>query len=180
MGRTISAALAVPLGVEVMVNPDGTLRLDRMGSGRTETGERLEPAQIERIIRLVASHARAEVRRSSVPSFRLTATAWRVKGSRACCPRPRPAPASRSASLLLVYTLINYLNDGSWPPKPCKCWRRPPRAAYHPGRAGTSSGKTTLASALLSESYPSPEPRTGGCRSRSAYGAMRHPAPFRR
>ena len=58
MGPAIGAALADPLVIEVMVNPDGALRLDRLGSGRCDTGEVLEPAQVERIIRLVASHAR--------------------------------------------------------------------------------------------------------------------------
>ena len=50
-----------PLVIEVMVNPDGVLRLDRLGEGRVETGERIAPAQVERIVRLVASHMRAEV-----------------------------------------------------------------------------------------------------------------------
>src|SRR3546814_5462293 len=44
-----------------MVNPDGVLRLDRLGEGRVDTGNRLEAAEAERIIRLVASHVRAEV-----------------------------------------------------------------------------------------------------------------------
>ncbi|MCW3835056.1 hypothetical protein ACFQ1E_01640 [Sphingomonas canadensis] len=61
MGPAIAAALSDPLVVEVMVNPDGALRLDRLGEGRTDTGVRLDPAQVERIIRLVASHARTEV-----------------------------------------------------------------------------------------------------------------------
>src|SRR3546814_12165305 len=59
LGR--SAALANPRVIEIMVNPDGALRLDRLGEGRTDTEVRMEAAQVERIIRLVASHARAEV-----------------------------------------------------------------------------------------------------------------------
>ncbi|HEY1146140.1 MAG TPA: P-type conjugative transfer ATPase TrbB, partial [Allosphingosinicella sp.] len=65
MGPAIGVALADPLVIEVMVNPDGALRLDRLGSGRCDTGEVLEPAQIERIIRLVASHARTEIHGAS-------------------------------------------------------------------------------------------------------------------
>ena len=61
MGPEIAAALADPLVVEVMVNPDGALRLDRLGEGRSDTGVRLEAAQVERIVRLVASHARSEI-----------------------------------------------------------------------------------------------------------------------
>ena len=65
MGPTIAAALADPEVIEVMVNPDGALRLDRLGDGRVDTGTRLDPAQVERIIRLVASHARTEVHASA-------------------------------------------------------------------------------------------------------------------
>src|SRR4051794_4020001 len=61
MGPEVGAALADPHVIEVMVNPDGALWLDRLGSGRTETGTLLEALQVERIIRLVASHARTEV-----------------------------------------------------------------------------------------------------------------------
>ena len=61
MGPAIAAALADPLVIEVMVNPDGVLRLDRLDLGRCETDARLESDQVERIIRLVASHLRSEV-----------------------------------------------------------------------------------------------------------------------
>src|SRR3546814_7030424 len=47
--------------LEIMVNPDGALRLDRLGEGRIDTEIRIESQQVERIIRLVASHTRAEV-----------------------------------------------------------------------------------------------------------------------
>ncbi len=61
MGPAIAAALADPLVTEIMVNPDGMVRLDRLGQGRIETRARLEAAEAERIVRLVASHVRAEV-----------------------------------------------------------------------------------------------------------------------
>ena len=48
----------MPRVIEIMINPDGALRLDRLGEGRTDTGVRMDGAQVERIIRLVASHAR--------------------------------------------------------------------------------------------------------------------------
>ena len=65
MGPVIAEALADPLVIEVMVNPDGSLRLDRLGQGRIDTGERLTASEVERIIRLVASHVRAEVHADS-------------------------------------------------------------------------------------------------------------------
>ena len=53
MGPEIAAALEDPEVVEVLLNPDGTLWLDRLGSGRSPTGTTLPPAVAERIIRLV-------------------------------------------------------------------------------------------------------------------------------
>ena len=60
MGKHIAEALADPVVIEVMVNPDGRLRLDCLGEGVIDTGIRLGKADIERIIRLVASHVRLE------------------------------------------------------------------------------------------------------------------------
>lgn len=61
MGPAIAAALSDPRVIEIMVNPDGALRVDILGEGRVDTDVKLDAAQVERIIRLVASHARAEV-----------------------------------------------------------------------------------------------------------------------
>ncbi len=64
MGAAIAQALDEPDVVEVMVNPDGQLWLDRHGSGRCDTGVVVTPQEAERIIRLVASHVRAEANAS--------------------------------------------------------------------------------------------------------------------
>jgi len=61
MGPDIAKALNDPDVVEVMLNPDGSLWVDRLGSGREPLGVSLTPADGERIIRLVAAHVRAEV-----------------------------------------------------------------------------------------------------------------------
>ena len=61
LGSDIAAAMRDSQVTEIMVNPDGALRLDRLGEGRIDTEVRIEPDQVERIIRLVASHVRAEV-----------------------------------------------------------------------------------------------------------------------
>jgi hypothetical protein len=52
MGPAIALALEEPDVVEVLVNPDGRLWLDRHGSGRADTGVVLTPHEAERIIRL--------------------------------------------------------------------------------------------------------------------------------
>ena len=156
MGPDIAAALADPLVVEVMVNPDGALRLDRLGQGRCDTGKVLEPAQIERIIRLVASHARIEVHGAApIVSAELPPHGEGLAGERFEGILPPVAtgpcfsirkPASR------IYTLADYVGDGIMTAEAARALslavvdRRNILVA-----GGTSSGKTTLANALLAD-----------------------------
>jgi type IV secretion system protein VirB11 len=156
MGPAIAAALADPLVIEVMVNPDGVLRLDRLGEGRIETGERIEAGQIERIVRLVASHMRAEVHAAApIVSAELPPHGDGLAGERFEGLLPPVAlgpcfsirkPASR------IYTLADYVRDGVMAAEAAQALavaaveRRNILVA-----GGTSSGKTTLANALLAE-----------------------------
>ncbi len=61
MGPAITAWLEDPAIVEVMLNPDGRLWIDRLAEGLADTGKRLSAADGERIVRLVAHHVGAEV-----------------------------------------------------------------------------------------------------------------------
>ncbi|MBA4760872.1 P-type conjugative transfer ATPase TrbB [Sphingomonas sp.] len=155
MGPAIAAALADPLVLEVMINPDGALRLDRLGEGRTDTGTRFEPAQVERIIRLVASHARTEVHAASpIVSAELPphgeGAGERFEG---VLPPVSLAPCfSIRKPAIRIYTLLDYVADGIMSAEMARLLslavveRRNILVA-----GGTSSGKTTLANALLAE-----------------------------
>ena len=59
LGPAIATWLDDPSVVEVMLNPDGQLWIDRLTTGLAETGEHLTAADGERIVRLVAEHAGA-------------------------------------------------------------------------------------------------------------------------
>ena len=155
MGPTIAAALADPAVIEIMVNPDGALRLDRLGEGRTDTGARYDPAQVERIIRLVASHARTEVHAASpIVSAELPphgeGAGERFEG---VLPPVSLAPCfSIRKPAAKIYTLLDYVSDGLMPADTARLLslavvdRKNILVA-----GGTSSGKTTLANALLAE-----------------------------
>ena len=156
MGPTIAAALADPAVIEIMINPDGALWLDRLGEGRSDTGLRYDAPQVERIIRLVASHARAEVHAehpiisAELPPHVEGRAGERFEGvlppvsSAPCFSIRRPAQK--------LHTLDDYIADGLMSEAQADALRAAVTQRYNILVAGgTSSGKTTLANALLAE-----------------------------
>src|SRR3954451_7941202 len=61
LGPVIAFALDDPDVVEIMLNPDGGLWLDRLSFGREMTGVRISSQDAERITRLFAAKAGGEV-----------------------------------------------------------------------------------------------------------------------
>lgn len=151
MGPAIAAALGDPAVIEVMVNPDGVLRLDRLGEGRVETGEKLGASEVERIIRLVASHIRVEAHSNNpIVSAELPDTAERFEG---ILPPVASAPCfSIRKPAIKIYTLDNYVEDRILSPVLADILKKAiAERANLLIAGGTSSGKTTLANALLAE-----------------------------
>ena len=156
MGPAIAEALADPLVVEIMVNPDGALRLDRLGEGRTDTGVRMDPAQVERIVRLVASHARAEVHgEAPIVSAELPPHIDGRAGERfeGVLPPVATAPCfSIRKPAERLYSLDDYVGDGLMSQVAADRLKAAVVQRFNILVAGgTSSGKTTLANALLAE-----------------------------
>jgi len=156
MGPAIAAALGDSRVIEIMVNPDGALRLDLLGEGRVDTDLHLDPAQVERIIRLVASSVRAEIHADApIVSAELPPHGEGRSGERfegllppvttgPCFAIRKPAERH--------YTLGDYVSDGIM----SRTAARLLAGAVAERRnilvaGGTSSGKTTLANALLAE-----------------------------
>lgn len=154
MGPAITMALNDPSVIEIMVNPDGRLRLDKVGHGIVETGIQLLPAEVERIIRLIASHIRVEVHVGRpVLSAELPPHDEGLAGERfeGLLPPVALAPCfaiRKPASC--VYTLLDYVADGIMTLCQAKALSRAAQERRNILIAGgTSSGKTTLANALL-------------------------------
>lgn len=156
MGPAIAAALGDPRVIEIMVNPDGALRLDLLGEGRVDTDIVLPSDEVERIIRLVASHVRAEVHGGApILSAELPSHIEGRAGERfeAILPPVAPGPCfaiRKPASR--PYSLADYVSDGIISENAAGLLRQAVRNRYNIVVAGgTSSGKTTLANALLGE-----------------------------
>jgi len=151
MGPAIATALADPAVIEVMVNPDGRLWIDRHGDGRIDTGERLETSEAEWIIRLVASHIGQECNRNRpVVSAELPESGERFEG---LLPPVAPSPcfAIRKPAKVL-YRLSDYVDAQITTPLQAKALREAVEAQKNiVVVGGTSSGKTTLVNALLAE-----------------------------
>ncbi len=151
MGPEIAAALDDPEVVEVLLNPDGSLWVDRLGTGREATGAALPPAVAERIIRLVAAHVRTEVHAGApILSAELPETGERFLGVLPPVVRA-PSFAIRKRALRIM-TLAQYVADGVVTEEQAAFMRRAVRERLNIVIAGgTSTGKTTLANALLDE-----------------------------
>lgn len=151
LGPDIAAWLDEPAVVEVMLNPDGRLWIDRLGSGLADTGERLSAADGERIVRLVAHHVGAEVHASAPRvSAELPGTGERFEGllppvvAAPCFAIRKPAVA--------VFTLDDYVSARIMPAAAASALAASVHARDNILVAGgTSTGKTTLTNALLAE-----------------------------
>jgi len=151
LGPSIAAWLEDPIIVEVMLNPDGRLWVDRLSGGLADTGERLAAADGERIVRLVAHHVGAEVHPASPRvSAELPETGERFEG---LLPPVVTAPAfAIRKPAVAVFTLEDYVAAGIMAGVQAETLRKAVRERRNILVAGgTSTGKTTLTNALLAE-----------------------------
>jgi len=150
MGPAIGQALADADVMEVMVNPDGSVWIDRLGAGRNDAGVRIHPLEAERIIRLVASHVRMEAHENNPIISAELPSGERFEGVLPPV-SPQPCFAIRKPAAK-IYTLVDYIRDGVMVPIQADALRKAVRKRRNILVAGgTSSGKTTLANALLAE-----------------------------
>jgi P-type conjugative transfer ATPase TrbB len=151
LGPSIARWLDDASIVEVMLNPDGRLWIDRLAGGVVDTGERLSPSDGERIVRLVAHHVGAEVHPGSPRvSAELPETGERFEG---LLPPVVAAPAfAIRKPAVAVFTLDDYVAAGIMRAPQAETLRRAVADRRNILVAGgTSTGKTTLTNALLAE-----------------------------
>jgi type IV secretion system protein TrbB len=151
LGPAIARFLEEDEVVEVMLNPDGRLWVDRLSTGLAATDQRLSAADGERIIRLVAHHVGADVHsRAPRVSAELPETGERFEG---LLPPVVTAPtfAIRKPAVA-VFTLADYAAARIMTDDEAEYLRLAVAARQNILVAGgTSTGKTTLTNALLAE-----------------------------
>jgi P-type conjugative transfer ATPase TrbB len=151
LGPAIATWLEDPVVVEVMLNPDGHLWVDRLTEGLADTGERLSAADGERIVRLVAHHVGAEVHPFSPRlSAELPESGERFEG---LIPPVVAAPAfAIRKPAVAVFTLDDYVVANIITARQADFLRDSIAQRCNVLVAGgTSTGKTTLVNALLAE-----------------------------
>jgi type IV secretion system protein TrbB len=151
LGPAVARFLDDPAVVEVMLNPDGRLWVDRLAGGLADTGERLSAVDGERIVRLVAHHVGAEVHEGAPRvSAELPGTGERFEG---LLPPVVAAPAfAIRKPAVAVFTLADYVAAGIMSAGQAAILRQAVvTRANILVAGGTSTGKTTLTNALLAE-----------------------------
>ncbi|MDX2277908.1 MAG: P-type conjugative transfer ATPase TrbB [Hyphomonadaceae bacterium] len=151
LGPALAAALADEAVVEVLVNADGHMRVDRVGRGIEPTDVRLTVAERETAIRLLAAEALQTVTEdqpylaATLPGSgaRVQALIAPIVNAPVLAIRKRPS---------LIYTLDDYVRDGV----ATEAQAGELCAAVDARRnivvaGGTGSGKTTLLNAILAE-----------------------------
>jgi len=151
MGPTVGSLLTDDNVIELMLNQDGKLWSDRLGTGRQDTGHIISPEDAERIIRLVATGTGAECNESKpLLSAELPGTGSRFQG---ILPPIVQAPVfTIRKKALLIFTLDDYVSQGIMTDRQ----KAAILEAVHSKQnilvtGGTGTGKTTLVNAVLNE-----------------------------
>jgi type IV secretion system protein VirB11 len=150
MGHAIGAWLEDPAIVEIMLNPDGRLWVDRLAGGLSDTGKRLSAEDGERILRVVAHHVGAEVHSGSPRISAELPTGERFEGL--LPPIVKAATFAIRKPAVAVFTLGDYARAGIMTMEQAEflCDAVSERRNILVA-GGTSTGKTTLVNALLAE-----------------------------
>ena len=149
LGNDIVSALDDPKVIEIMVNPDGKLWLDKHGAGVLDTGVIISHQQAERVVRLVGTHINQDVTTENpIVSAELPGNGERFEGL--LPPVVSAAAFSIRKGAVQVFKLDDYVAAGTMTNTQAEALTYAVQARHNIVIVGgTSSGKTTLANALL-------------------------------
>lgn len=150
LGPVIVGLLSEPTVIEIMLNPDGTLWVERLGQGMDQFGT-MASANAEALISTVASTLRAEITRDNP----ILECELPLDGSRfeALIPPVVAAPVfTIRRKALKVFTLADYVDQGvmTEPQRELICAGIQRRQNFLIV-GGTATGKTTLANAVIDQ-----------------------------
>ena len=151
LGKALTAFLADPKVIEVMLNPDGSVWVERLGEGCTDTGVTIAPDQAQQVLELVADATRTICNADRpVLNAELPGSGDRFEGiSPPVVSNPTFAIRKKA---LLVYTLDDYVAQGIMTEQQQEVISAAVAAQKNFLVAGgTGSGKTTLLNAILAE-----------------------------
>ena len=148
-GKTITNALDDATVIEIMVNPDGKIWLDKIGAGMSCCESRLTPEEAERVVRLVASHINQDVTtQCPIVSAELPGNGERFEGL--LPPVVTAASFTIRKGAVSIFGLDDYVSGGTMSAVQAEALTYAVEARHNILIVGgTSSGKTTLANALL-------------------------------
>jgi type IV secretion system protein VirB11 len=137
--------------IEILLNADGAVWIERMGVGMSRTDVRMDSRDAFRMIQLVASATRTEVT-DQKPSLAALVPGWSAR-LQAMVPPVTEAPVfTIRKPPKRVFTLDDYVRDGIMTERQALSIRHAVQARLNILVGGsTGSGKTTLANAILHE-----------------------------
>ncbi len=146
----VLAFLDDPSVVEIMLNADGAVWIDRIGSGMSRTDVRMRPSEAERMLRLVASEVLVELN-AATPSLSAKLPAPYGARLQASIPPIVDAPTfALRKPARIVFSLSDYVAKGILSAAHQSALEA--AIARHDNiliGGGTGSGKTRFANALL-------------------------------
>ncbi|OGT66464.1 MAG: P-type conjugative transfer ATPase TrbB [Gammaproteobacteria bacterium RIFCSPHIGHO2_12_FULL_45_9] len=151
LGDQLCTLLKDPDLVELMLNPDGKVFVERLSSGKTDTGSRITSQSAENIIKLVAASKGLEVT-ADTPEVAAEMKSFQVRFQGWLPPVVTAATFTMRKKAQRIFSLQDYVTAGTLTPETCAVLQDAIRSKKNILVAGgTSSGKTTFTNALLAE-----------------------------
>jgi type IV secretion system protein VirB11 len=136
--------------VEIMLNADGTIWIDKMGLGMVRTDARMTPEAAETMLKLIAARATTELNEQNPSLSNVQLPGWGARVQAAVPPIVDAPVFALRKPAKIVFTLDDYVQKEILSTELADALR----AAIHARQnilvgGGTGTGKTTLANALL-------------------------------